>query len=103
MSNFINKILGKDETESHSGVIIKTQAGGPTRTNETHVQGQTDAGFVAVDSRTTQRDGVNITSTVSSDVASTISMSNQQKINDLVKKLGELFKFNYSLCIGIFF
>jgi len=103
MSNFINKILGKDETESHSGVIIKTQAGGPARTSDIHVQGKTDAGFVAVDSRTTQLDGVNITSTVSSDVASTISMSNQQKINDLVKKLGELFKFNYSLCIEIFF
>jgi phage host-nuclease inhibitor protein Gam len=88
MSNFINKILGKDETESHSGVVIKTQAGGPTRTNETHVQGQTDSGTITVDSRTTQHDGVNITSTVSSDVASSISMTNQQKINDLVRKLG---------------
>jgi len=91
MSNFINKILGKEETESHSGVIIKTQAVGPTKTTDTHLQGQNGSGTVSVDSRTVQRDGVNITSTVSSDVASSVSMANQQKLGDLIKKLGEFF------------
>jgi len=89
MSNFINKILGRDdETESHSGVVIKTQAGGSAKSTDKHTEEQSGSGTRVTDSRTVQRDGVNIKSTVSSDVASSVSMANQQKLNNLVSQLG---------------
>lgn len=89
MSNFINKILGREEeTESHSGVVIKTQAGGAGKSGDSRTESTSSAGSHTSEGRTVQRDGVNITSTVSSDATSSVSMVNQQKLNDLVSKLG---------------
>jgi len=88
MSHLINKLLGReDEHESHTGTVIKTQAGS-TGSSSTGVQRQNSSGGTVVEGRTVERDGVNIRSTVSSDAVSTVSMANQQKLSDLVSRLG---------------
>ena len=50
----------------------------------------TSLGGPVVEGRTVQHDGVNIKSSISSDVSSTVSVANQQKLNDLVSKLGRI-------------
>jgi hypothetical protein len=87
MSHLINKLLGKDETQSHSnGIQSSSVTGSPkddSKTTNTSAGGQ-----VITEGRTVQHGGVNIKSTISSDAKSTVSMANQQKLNDLVSKLG---------------
>jgi hypothetical protein len=96
MSHIINKLLGRDdESESHSQshsshgkteTHTSTSAGG----SERHSQRQNGGGAQIIEGRTVQHEGVNIKSTISSDASSTVSMVNQQKLNDLVSKLGLL-------------
>jgi hypothetical protein len=89
MSHIINKILGREEeTERHSGTVIRTEMGSSSG-DKKRTEGDQSS-----ETRTVQRDGVNIKSTVSSDTTSTVSMINQQKINELVTKLGKLLSFN---------
>lgn len=94
MSNFINKILGRDEeTEHHSATVIKTHTGDKSAHSNNSAGGQSS------EVHQVQRDGVNIKSTVSSDSVSTVSMANQQKLNDLVSKLGKFPLINFFLSI----
>ena len=46
------------------------------------------AGAHLTEGRTVQHGDVNVKSTISSDVSSTVSIANQQKLNDLVSRLG---------------
>lgn len=85
MTSIINKILGRDD-ESHSH---STSHNTESSTTRTHAHGNTDAAAQNTETRTVQHEGVNIKSTVSSDVQSTVSLANQQKLKDLVTKLGQ--------------
>lgn len=86
MTSIINKILGRDEdSESHSSshkTEVKTSAHG-------HSHGS-NKGDNVTETHAVQHEGVNIKSTISSDAKSTVSMANQQKLSDLVTKLGRL-------------
>jgi len=93
MSHLINKLLGReDDSESHSQsqshsskTETHTSAGGG---GERNVQRQNSSGGQVSEGRTVQHEGVNIKSTISSDTNSTVSLANQQKLNELVTKLG---------------
>ena len=80
MASIINKLLGRDDdSESHSSshkTEVKTSAHGSSK------------GDNVTETHAVQHEGVNIKSTISSDAKSTVSMVNQQKLNDLVTKLG---------------
>lgn len=84
MTSIINKILGRDEdSETHSSshkTEVKTTAHG-----QSHGHSKGDN---VTETHAVQHEGVNIKSTISSDAKSTVSMVNQQKLNDLVTKLG---------------
>lgn len=108
MTSIINKILGKDhehdqtrktEIKCEDGSCSKTVTGAHKKECKTScTSGEkcdqkmecktTCAGGETCETRTVQRDGVNIKSTISSDGASTVSLANQQKLTDLVTKLG---------------
>lgn len=81
MTSIINKLLGRDDdSESHSS-SHKTETSASTH-------GNANGAGHGTETRTVQHEGVNIKSTISSDAQSTVSMANQQKLNDLVTKLG---------------
>jgi len=90
MSTFINKLLGRDdESESHShSSHHKTETSTSSTDGQKHIHKQNSSGDQVIDGRTVQHEGVNIKSSISSDVTSTVSMANQRKLNDLVTKLG---------------
>lgn len=86
MTSLINKLLGReDESDSHSS-STKTET--HTSASSGGVQRQNSSGGQSGNVHTVQHEGVSIKSTVSSDLNSTVSMANQQKLNDLVTKLG---------------
>lgn len=93
MSQILDKLLGRDhDSQSHSS-STKTETHtsvdtGSRATDEKHhnADGQTIA------SHTVQHEGVNIKSSVSSDLKSTVSIENQNRINELVTKLGSTHK-----------
>jgi len=85
MTSIINKILGKDDdkhshsTHSHSSdVKCSSDTCAKTATGGAHT----------VEGRTVQHEGVNIKSTVTSDVSSSVQLANQQKLTDLLSRLG---------------
>jgi len=85
MSHIINKLLGREtESDSHSS----------STATETHTSASSgseqknSAGGQNSQSHTVQHEGVNIKSTISSDIDSTVSIANQKRLNDLVSKLG---------------
>ncbi|CAF4594054.1 unnamed protein product [Rotaria sp. Silwood1] len=97
MNQFINKLLGKDDEHCHShksdekcesetcnSLILGGEKLG-CKTDNKPININTDEHII--EGRTIQHDGVNIKSTVSSDVSSTVSIANQQKLTDLVSKL----------------
>ncbi|CAF3424116.1 unnamed protein product [Rotaria sp. Silwood1] len=97
MNQFINKLLGKDDEHCHShksdvkcdnetcnSLILGGEKLG-CKTDNKPININTDEQII--EGRTIQHDGVNIKSTVSSDVSSTVSIANQQKLTDLVSKL----------------
>jgi hypothetical protein len=105
MTSIINKLLGKDDdkhlhgTHSHSH-DVKCESG-TCSTSTTHsstggkaFRAKSDSKSInsssggVCEGRTIERDGVNIRSTVSSDSSSTVQLANQQKLNDLVTRLG---------------
>ena len=88
MTSIINKLLGRDD-ESHSHSSSQSSESSSTAHAQAH--GSSDAAARGTESRTVQHEGVNIKSTISSDAQSTVSMANQQKLNDLVTKLGQSF------------
>jgi hypothetical protein len=97
MSHLINKLLGReDESKSHThaagaceGETCSTStSGGAKHSHKDSKTVHTSAGGHTVEGRTVQHEGVNIKSTISSDASSTVSMANQQKLNDLVSRLG---------------
>lgn len=98
MSHLINKLLGRDDesaSHSHSSeskheTHTSVQSKRIRRENQTLLTVFVSLGKPVVEGRTVQHEGVNIKSTVSSDVSSTVSMANQQKLNDLVSKLGRI-------------
>jgi hypothetical protein len=102
MSHLINKLLGReDESTTQANAAAAAAAACEGETCSTSTSGgakhshkhdsktvNTNAGGHTVEGRTVQHEGVNIKSTISSDASSTVSMANQQKLNDLVSKLG---------------
>lgn len=96
MASIINKLLGKDTESSHEhktetkcadGSCSTTVTGGEKHGNKQDSKsGNTQSDNS--DTRTVQRDGVNIKSTISTDGSSSVSLVNQQKLSDLVAKLG---------------
>jgi len=79
MSHIIDKIFGKGDSESHSH-------SSHTKTETNSSNGQ------VMEGRTVQHGDVNVKSTISSDATSTVSMANQNKLNNLVSKLGSTYK-----------
>jgi len=99
MSAIINKLLGRDDETEHSrkngtksGSVTLTTSitGGEKCGNKQECKtGTCETCGPTLESRTIQRDGVNIKSTIStSEGNSSVSFINQQKLNDLVTKLG---------------
>jgi len=99
LASIINKLLGKDDDKSHSHSHSQTQSHSSDAKSESgtcSTSGQkcdskgmnTCAGGQIIEGRTVQHDGVNIKSTISSDTSSTVSMANQQRLTDLVSRLG---------------
>ncbi|CAF2418541.1 unnamed protein product [Rotaria sp. Silwood2] len=103
MSNFLNKLLGKDgESTSHScshkadvkcesGTCSTSITGGEKlgrKSDDEIVNINTDE--QVIEGRTVQREGVNIKSIVSSDIISNVAIANQQKLNDLISKLTKI-------------
>lgn len=90
MASIINKLLGKDHEHAHK-TEVKCQDG----TCSTTITGGEKCGkkqdCAKGECHTVQRDGVNIKSTVSTDGSSSIQLINQQKITDLVSKLGSTY------------
>jgi len=88
MTSIINKLLGKDDDkhshDSHSHTHESKSQSGSVSSATTN----TSTGGGVVEGRVVERDGVNIRSTVSSDTSSTVQLANQQKLNDLVTRLG---------------
>ncbi|UJR33012.1 hypothetical protein I4U23_020472 [Adineta vaga] len=94
MTSIINKLLGKDNEHAHktevkceSGSCSTTLTGGEKCGTKQECKTEIAHGETC-ESRTVQRDGVNIKSTISTDGKSTLSLANQQKLTDLVTKLG---------------
>ena len=110
MTSIINKLLGKDHEHDHAqsqktevkcedGSCKTTVSGVHNKESKTSctsgekcdqkIECKTKgAGGETCETRTVQRDGVNIKSTISSDGSSSISLENKQKLTDLVTKLG---------------
>jgi len=112
MSHIINKLLGRDdehhtktdeakiETEKshasatggeHHGKKIEGEIHTTTLHNENNPNTKTvhtSIGGQTTEGRAVQRDGVNVKSTISSDGSSTVSLANQQKLNELISRLG---------------
>lgn len=98
MASIINKLLGKDTEHEHTQKTEVKCEGGTCSTSVTggekhgtKTECSTGKGHGACDNsdtHTVQRDGVNIKSTISTDGSSTVSLANQQKLTDLVSKLG---------------
>ena len=92
MSHIIDKLLGREgeshsqsshtKTESHTSVSAGTRVTDEKQNN----------GGQENENHTVQHEGVNIKSTVSSDIKSTVSMENQNRLNELVTKLGSTHK-----------
>lgn len=98
MASIINKLLGKDtesehtqktDTKCESGTCSTSVTGGEKHGVKT--ESSTGGARGANDNsqtHTVQRDGVNIKSTISTEGSSSVSLANQQKLSDLVSKLG---------------
>ncbi len=104
MSHLLNKLFGRDESESQSQTQSENEIRSSSVTGSQNQDSRTThtstGGQVTTEGTVVQRDGVNIKSTISSDASSTVSLANQQKLNELVTKLGSLLiLFNYSLYI----
>ena len=102
MSSIINKILGKNDDSHHHhhhhGTSHGPDAVTTTVTGEKHGDNHdsTTTTTVADNGPTVNEnghvmhgDGVTVRSTVSSDTKSTVSMKNQQKLSNLLSKLGK--------------
>jgi hypothetical protein len=82
MASIINKLLGKDEDKTHShSKDVKCSSCTSATSCEKHDQKQ--------ESRTMYGEGVTVKSTVSSDSSSTVSLANQQKLNNLMAQLSK--------------
>lgn len=101
MTSIINKLLGKDhdndhshksETKCESGTCSTTVSAahkqGAAKVSECNTSTCTRNTGTESETHAVQRDGVNIKSTISTEGNSTVSLANQQKLVDLVSKLG---------------
>ncbi|CAF0771638.1 unnamed protein product [Rotaria sordida] len=100
MSNFFTKLLGKDDdstnhSHSHKGdVKCESETCGTSITGGEKHGRKSDSTIIntntdkqVIEGRTTQHEGVNVKSTVSSDVSSSVTIANQQQLNDLISKI----------------
>lgn len=100
MSHIINKILGKDDDSKIHSHVHKADVKCDSETCHpvpSFEKGTDRIINPTVEGRVVERDGVDIKSTVSSDVSSSISLANRQRMDELVSQLGMLFRFCFKI------
>jgi len=93
MASIINKLLGREDesesgSQSHQSYEKSETSTSATSGDTKQVQRQNSGGGQNSSTRTVQHEGVNIKSTISSDNSSSVSLASQQKLTDLVTRLG---------------